>query len=253
MNCKELTNDLLADYAYWRLAPRERNRVARHLDVCEPCRGRRDDVEGMTGALRRASEAPPAALVAQLDRAVLGTLARTRAAAPAPARPRSAWPPALAGLAAVLLIGTVAFFAGRRTAPEPAPRIVVREAAGAPAVESRPRPEPEPIPQSPPRKPEARVVPEERRPEPKPAFEIAPVPQPAISRPFPAPPPPPPPPPPKPGDLNGDGLVDIADARILQQRLTQGLPLPAHADLNGDGVVDIADVREILRAELAAR
>ena len=48
-------------------------------------------------------------------------------------------------------------------------------------------------------------------------------------------------------------MVDIADARLLQQRLTQGLPLPALADVNGDGIVDIADVREILRVELAAR
>jgi hypothetical protein len=55
------------------------------------------------------------------------------------------------------------------------------------------------------------------------------------------------------GDLNGDGVVDVADARLLQQLLTQGLPLPPEADVNGDGVVDIADVREILRIELATR
>jgi len=53
--------------------------------------------------------------------------------------------------------------------------------------------------------------------------------------------------------LNGDGVVDIADARLLQQRITLGQPLPANADVNGDGTVDIADVREILRSELAAR
>jgi hypothetical protein len=55
------------------------------------------------------------------------------------------------------------------------------------------------------------------------------------------------------GDVNGDGSVDIADARTLQQALILGLPLPAEADVNGDGIVDVADVRQITRAEVAAR
>jgi hypothetical protein len=55
------------------------------------------------------------------------------------------------------------------------------------------------------------------------------------------------------GDLNGDGIVDIADARALQQALVLGQPLPPQADVNGDGAVDVADVRQITRAEVAAR
>lgn len=241
MNCKELTNDRLLDYADWQLAPHERHRVARHLDVCEPCRGRRDDLEGMTGALRRSADAPPAALLAQLDRAVLGGLPRTIE----PASPkRRLWPLAAVGVAALLLIGVVSFLVGERSARTTDP-VVVRETPPAP-------PPPAPGPQ-----------PTVEAPKPSPPLE-----PPALPRPRPQPEPPPPPPPPPPpvivkepppeppplrGDFNGDRTVDIADARLLQQWITLGQPLPPNADVNGDGTVDIADVRQILRAELAAR
>lgn len=45
------------------------------------------------------------------------------------------------------------------------------------------------------------------------------------------------------GDINGDGIVDIADVSLLinEMLLSQGLDLDI-ADLNGDGIVDIADV-----------
>jgi anti-sigma factor RsiW len=247
MSCKELTNDLLADFADWQLAPHDRNRVARHLEVCEPCRVRRDDLEVMSGALRGAAEPPPAALLLQLDRAVLGALPRAEASPSVPRRLRS-WP-LLRGAAAIVLVGLVSFLAGRRTAPGPAPQVAAREipavAPPRPAVEPA-RPFPGAIPGSHPGP--AAVTAEPRRappPEPRsaPATGIA-----RGTTPFPQGIPPP-----LLGDLNGDGVVDIADARILQQMITQGLPLPAHADVNGDGVVDIADVREILRAILASR
>jgi hypothetical protein len=244
MNCKELTNDLLVDYADWQLAPHERNRVARHLDVCEPCQVRRNELEGMTGALRHATDSPPAALMAQLDRAVLGALP-----AVAPPAPRRRRPLAFVGIAAVLVVGLAAFFAGQRTAPRPEPKVFVRETPTAIPKAEPIQPKAEPALETPLKKPTPKPVPPEKIPEPAP--NSTPAPAPVIVK---VPPPVPAPHPlPKPGDLNGDGVVDIADARILQQMITQGLPLPAHADLNGDGVVDIADVREILRTELASR
>src|SRR5205814_4021431 len=106
MTCQELTNDLLLDYAEWHLPPNERNRVALHLDVCEPCRARRDDLEGMTGALRRAAEAPPAALMAQLDRAVLSSRPKTRPVQAAPAK-RPRWPIAVGAVAALILVAVL--------------------------------------------------------------------------------------------------------------------------------------------------
>jgi hypothetical protein len=69
----------------------------------------------------------------------------------------------------------------------------------------------------------------------------------------PAAPEPEPSPAPLAGDLNGDGVVDIADARMIQQIVVAGLPAPAGADANGDGLVDVADVRHITRHEVAAR
>jgi hypothetical protein len=35
--------------------------------------------------------------------------------------------------------------------------------------------------------------------------------------------------------------------------LTLGLPLPPNADVNGDGVVDIADVRMIVQSQVKPR
>jgi anti-sigma factor RsiW len=235
MTCDDLTNDLLSDYADWQLAPQERNRITRHLETCEGCRVRRDDLEGMTGALRRAPEGPPTAIMRELDRAVLGML--TRGGASRPLLRRRLTRPLLGGIAAIVLVGLVAFLAGRRMGLPVSP-VADRQAAAVTPKGDRPATLPEPAGTSPVPGPAPRSEPAQ----PPPARiakggSSAPA-VPSL---------------PKPGDLNGDGVVDIADARILQQMITRGLPLPAHADVNGDGVVDIADVREILRAVLASR
>ena len=255
MTCKELTNDLLLDYADWQLAPHERNRVVRHLDVCEPCRGRRDDLDGMAAALRHSTEAPPAALMAQLDKSVLAALPQTRQAAPPPGVPRPKlllWPLAVAGVAALVAIAAVSIVVGDRMTRPRAPAVVRDtprpdpEPRREPPVEPARRPDVErvPAPDPLPTRPEPRPIREEPAPEPKPAPVIAQ--EPRVTAPNAAPRV-------LPGDLNGDGVVDIADARILQQMITHGLQLPENADVNADGMVDVADVREIIRAELALR
>ena len=46
------------------------------------------------------------------------------------------------------------------------------------------------------------------------------------------------------GDLDGDGLVTLADLRLLLQMLLGKTPVDlTHADLNGDGQLSLADVR----------
>ncbi|MBQ0068435.1 MAG: hypothetical protein KBT09_01580, partial [Bacteroidales bacterium] len=58
----------------------------------------------------------------------------------------------------------------------------------------------------------------------------------------------------KPGDVNGDGTVDIADVNslvsiILEQKTAADFP--GKADINGDGNVDIADINAIIAIILA--
>lgn len=48
-----------------------------------------------------------------------------------------------------------------------------------------------------------------------------------------------------PGDLNGDGNIDIADAVMVLNIMASGEENPA-ADLNGDGAIDIADLVMVL-------
>ena len=51
-----------------------------------------------------------------------------------------------------------------------------------------------------------------------------------------------------PGDVDGDGRVDILDAFALARRIEAREPLDDHLDLNGDGVVDAQDVDAIAHA-----
>lgn len=48
------------------------------------------------------------------------------------------------------------------------------------------------------------------------------------------------------GDLDGDGLLTITDATLLQRALAEYEPLTeaqaALADLNGDGVINVRDL-----------
>ena len=51
------------------------------------------------------------------------------------------------------------------------------------------------------------------------------------------------------GDLNGDGIVDVADVNIcinIILELNNDPELKVLADLNGDGVVDVADVNAMI-------
>ena len=50
----------------------------------------------------------------------------------------------------------------------------------------------------------------------------------------------------EPGDINGDGLVTIADVTNLIDLLLSGEELPAWVDVNGDGNVTIADVTVLI-------
>jgi hypothetical protein len=271
MDCRELTNDLLADHSGWRLAPEEQRLVAGHLEGCVACRARRDELEVMAEAIRATRPVPPARLLEEIDRAVLASLPR-RPALPSQRRPRL-WPYAAA---AALLLGITGALAISLFRP-PETRPVVAAPSQPAAVEALPaplpQPQPKPLPgpiEDPKPKPEPEVPKPAPKPPPEEAPKPAPKPEPEAPQPPPKPPPeapkpapeppkpapPPPPPPPRAivlGDLNEDGVVDIADARKIQQALVQGLPLPPEADVNGDGAVDVADVRQITRAEVAAR
>ena len=64
-----------------------------------------------------------------------------------------------------------------------------------------------------------------------------------------APPLPPPPPPAVPGDLNGDGQINIADINLLIDIILGGhhdADIISRADYNGDGEINVADVMELI-------
>ena len=48
------------------------------------------------------------------------------------------------------------------------------------------------------------------------------------------------------GDVNGDGMVSIADVSDLIDMLLSGEELPAYADVNGDGKVSITDITALI-------
>ena len=52
------------------------------------------------------------------------------------------------------------------------------------------------------------------------------------------------------GDINGDGVVDIADVNAVINMMLGRIPSTAAADVTGDGVVDIADVNTIINLML---
>ena len=51
------------------------------------------------------------------------------------------------------------------------------------------------------------------------------------------------PPPPVPGDIDGDGQVTRADLEVLQSYLRQPASACPPCDLNGNGVIDVGDMR----------
>ena len=53
-------------------------------------------------------------------------------------------------------------------------------------------------------------------------------------------------PPPCPGDVNGDGVVDLSDLAIALSNYGATNATPAMGDLNGDGVVDLSDLVDLL-------
>jgi anti-sigma factor RsiW len=208
MNCAGITNDALLDFADRRLSPTDREGLAGHLDACDSCRRRLAEIETMAAALWRACEAPPPALLRQLDAALLEPPARTAA----PAR-RSAWRPVLVGVfAGALLMGLLLLPHLQGPAPESPATTAPTALAPVPPAPTTPTPAVAPPP----------------------ATAAAPAPAPR-------------------GDLNGDGLVDIADARAIQILVLRGAAPPPEADVNGDGAVDIADVYAITRSEVGGR
>jgi len=52
--------------------------------------------------------------------------------------------------------------------------------------------------------------------------------------------------PPCPGDLNGDGVVDLLDLSVLLNNFGSGGATPADGDLDGDGDVDLIDLSTLL-------
>ncbi|MBQ0068333.1 MAG: dockerin type I repeat-containing protein, partial [Bacteroidales bacterium] len=49
-----------------------------------------------------------------------------------------------------------------------------------------------------------------------------------------------------PGDLNGDGIVDIADVNAVIDMILTLQPKTGVADVNDDGAVDVADMNAII-------
>ncbi|MBR1882824.1 MAG: family 10 glycosylhydrolase [Muribaculaceae bacterium] len=52
------------------------------------------------------------------------------------------------------------------------------------------------------------------------------------------------------GDVNGDGVVDVADVNLVVNMILGGAPIDALADVNGDGYVDVSDVNAIINLVL---
>jgi hypothetical protein len=74
-SCDEITGDLLADYADGTLEDEFRRKIEKHLEGCDFCRARAQDIRIITGALRedpQLSEDIP--VPESVDRAVLGTI-----------------------------------------------------------------------------------------------------------------------------------------------------------------------------------
>lgn len=51
-----------------------------------------------------------------------------------------------------------------------------------------------------------------------------------------------------PGDVNGDGLTDVADLSVVLDSFTQTVPPGTSGDVNGDGIVDSADLSVVVGA-----
>ncbi len=243
MRCEELTDDLLLDYVDRRLAKYDMGRIVAHLGACRHCLERTDELHAMAGALPTAGPACPPALLEHLDAEVLGAFGRTRRRARLPLALAAAAALAMAALlldwmltprAAPFAAAGHAHFPPSPSAMAEGQRPPVPPAAEAPRV-PLPRPPPFAVkPPDPPPPPPVIAGPPEPRSDPLPFAATAPA-RAAL-----------------PGDVNDDGQVDIADARIIQQSLLRGTPVPKGADANGDGAVDVADVRLIARREVLA-
>ncbi|GEM_PF-4867359 len=219
MNGGHPTNDLLFDLGEQRLPGELAERLEAHLLDCGSCRRRFDEVRTIGSALRRTALQPPPAL-AELDRQMVSLLSSRRRILR-----RSA---AISGIAAAVALSVVAYFAvPRRTLPPPAPQPPSASVA-------QPRKEP----QSPKSKMELPDSSPPREEGTAPLRDLGRVLRPRRI----------------PGDINGDGIVDVADRLLLSRHLSGRAPLPESnsADVNGDGALDVADLqllsREIARA-----
>ncbi|MBI2900443.1 MAG: hypothetical protein HYY17_09665 [Planctomycetes bacterium] len=216
MTC--VTNDVLLDLSERRLAGELSDRVETHLLDCDACRARFGEIRAIASAVRRCTGTPDA-LLSRLDGGMAEILARPR-------RRRLAVPAAIA--AALAVAALVYLAAPDRPMPPPPPALsAIAAAPPLPRAETEIRTERR-SPAS-----EAAVVTDARRP----AEDATPD---LPWRPA------------RPGDVNGDGLIDVADRLVLARYLAGRTPAPdpAVADLNGDGAIDVGDV-QILTREIA--
>ena len=49
-----------------------------------------------------------------------------------------------------------------------------------------------------------------------------------------------------PGDVDGNGIINIEDVTVLIDHLLSGLPIDGNGDADGDGDINISDVTEII-------
>ncbi len=131
MDCHELADDVLLDLAEGRLPRPERALAQRHLEGCGACRDRHDELDVLARGLRRSLEAPSSpALLAELDRSVLGALATEWA--PRRTRPRrAAWGHVVVAASALFVVSVLLRPDG---AGVPVPPPVLAPAAPAPVA-----------------------------------------------------------------------------------------------------------------------
>lgn len=228
MNCKMISHDRLLDYADKRLPADEAEAICRHLDLCRHCRRLFDEATMLSSAIKESPELTGAkAITPEMDLAVFAEIRKASARMRRKSR-KTPWRVILAYAAAVLISIVM-------------PTIVILSLKG---VERR----------------NMEAVASHRQPTAETLRPIAPIPNPptvAVTLPAPAAVPKMPgkiAPLKVRGDINGDGVVDIADAMLLQQAIlgeaVSSLD-PANSDVNGDQRIDILDIREIATATLA--
>ena len=55
-----------------------------------------------------------------------------------------------------------------------------------------------------------------------------------------------------PGDVDGDGVINVQDVTSLMDMLLNGEQLPPYIDVDGDGEVNVKDITELIDLLLGA-